>query len=98
MPPNADRRYLDASEMDMVLTSTVDGSGLIVIGSRVVKVPPQGPAHNLVKQVARFLATQGIGDEGGAAALRCNVLAGIIGTVADLHAGPEAIPSLDSTP
>ena len=98
MPSNADRRYLDAPEMDMLLTSTVDGSGLVVIGSRVVKIPPEGPAHNLVKQVARFLATQSTGDDEGAAALRCNVLAGIIGTVADLHAGPEAIPSLDSTP
>lgn len=98
MPLNGDRRHLDAPEMDMLLGSpAVDGGGLIIVGGRVVKVPPDGPAHNLVKQVARYLATQVDADDGEAVALRCTLLAGIIGTLADLHAETEVLPFLDST-
>jgi hypothetical protein len=101
MSLNADRCYQDAPEMDMLLANTVDGSGLVVAGGRVVKVPPEGPLHELVAQVARFLATQvsrqkdGRGD---AVAVRCGLLASIIGTLADLQADAEVLPLFDSAP
>jgi hypothetical protein len=101
MPLNADRRYLDAPELDMLLANTVDGSGLVVIGGRVVKIPPEGAIHDLATQVARFLTTQASRQEDGegdAVAVRCSLLASIIGTLADLHAEPDILPFLDPAP
>ena len=100
MPLNADRRYLDAPELDMLLSSTVDGSGLVVVGGQVVKVPAEGPIHDLVAQMARFLTTQASRQTDGdseAVSVRCSLLASIIGTLADLHTGPETLAFLDLT-
>src|SRR5205823_14956458 len=48
MSLNADRCYQDAPEMDMLLANTVDGSGLVVAGGRIVKIPAEGPLHDLL--------------------------------------------------
>ena len=43
----------------------VDGGGIIIIGGKIIKVPPYGPARNLVEEVARYLqidtATNNVG-------------------------------------
>ena len=101
MSLNADRCYQDAPEMDMLLANTVDGSGLVVAGGRIVKIPAEGPLHDLLAQVARFLAIQVSRQEEGhadAVAVRCGLLASIIGTLADLQtdADAEVLPLFDS--
>jgi hypothetical protein len=63
------------------------GAGMIIIGGRVVRVPPDGPEHRLVELVARYLGTQVDGDPVGVVALRRSLLADIVGAVADLHEG-----------
>lgn len=101
MPLDADRCFLDAPELDILLSSTIDGSGLVAIGGEVVRIPAEGPVHDLVVQMARFLMTQAsrqADGDGEAVSVRCSLLASIIGTLADLHAGPETLSFLDSTP
>ena len=101
MPLNADRCFLDAPELDMLLSSTVDGSGLVAVGGQVVRIPAEGPVHDLVAQMVRFLATQASREadgEGDVVSVRCSLLASIVGTLADLHAGPETLSFLDPTP
>ncbi|MGH2690770.1 MAG: hypothetical protein ACRDKW_18465, partial [Actinomycetota bacterium] len=66
----------------------LQGGGMIVIGGRVARVPPDGPEHRLVELVARYLGTGMEGDTLGPP-LRRTLLADIIGAVLDLDEGPR---------
>jgi hypothetical protein len=51
--------------------------------------------------MTRFLMTQAsrqADGDGDGVSVRCSLLASIIGTLADLHAGPETLSLLDPTP
>ncbi|MGH2720971.1 MAG: hypothetical protein ACRDJO_05130 [Actinomycetota bacterium] len=62
------------------------GGGMIIIGGRVVRVPPNGQEHRLVELVARYLGT---GIEGDGRSARRSLLADIVGAVLDLDEGPQ---------
>lgn len=65
---------------------SLQGGGMIIIGGRVVRVPPHGGEHRLVELVARYLGT---GVEGDTLSLRRSLLADIVGAVLDLDEGPR---------
>jgi hypothetical protein len=70
----------------------VDGGGFIVIGGRVVPIPPRGPEMELVQQVARYLDTE-IPASGVATILstRQNLLAAIVRSAVRLFAKIEMV-------
>ncbi len=68
-----------------------DGGGVIIVGDKVVKVPPRGPALELVKQVARYLDIDiSTSDVEIALAARRNALETIVRAVVSLYSDAAA--------
>lgn len=70
----------------------VDGGGAILVGGRIIKVPPWGPALNLVEQVGRYLEV-GTFANGVDTALtaRREALAAVVRAAIQLHGDAQAI-------
>ena len=70
----------------------VDGGGFIVIGGRVIPIPPRGPEMELVEQVARYLETgipaTGVGN---ALSARQELLATVVRAAVRLFAETEIV-------
>ena len=69
----------------------VDGGGILLIGGRIIKVPPRGPARDLVEQMARYLSTDLAEDVVGGLATRRGALAQIVRSALALHADAEIV-------
>ena len=70
----------------------VDGGGFIVVGGRVIPIPPRGPELELVEQVARYLETDipatGVGK---ALSTRQDLLAAVVRSAVRLFAETEIV-------
>jgi hypothetical protein len=69
----------------------VDGGGWILVGGKLVPVPPRGPVTELVEEVARYLAVDLAADVGAGLAARRAVLQRIVLTAAALHGQAEIV-------
>jgi hypothetical protein len=69
----------------------VDGGGVLIIGGRIIKVPPRGPAKEMVEQVARYLGTDLSSDVAAGTSVRRGALAAIVRAAAALHAEAEVV-------
>ena len=70
----------------------VDGGGGILVGGRIIKVPPWGPALDLVEQIARYLevSTFASGVDTALTARR-EALAAVVRATIRLHTNAQAV-------
>lgn len=70
----------------------VDGGEIVVVGGQVKPVPPRGPVHQLVKEVARYLDVENSTDNVGMAlTARREVLEGVFRSLVNLYTAAEPI-------
>jgi hypothetical protein len=71
---------------------SVDGGGFILVGHKIIKIPPRGPAFALVQHVVRYLeaSTAANGVDITLASQR-QALESIVSAAIDLHAEAEAV-------
>jgi hypothetical protein len=69
----------------------VGGGGAVVIGGHIVKVPPRGPARDLVEHIARYLSTDLVGDTAAGLAVRRGALTEIVRSAVALHGEAEIV-------
>ena len=72
----------------------VDGPGYLIIGGRVIRIPPRGPDQELVSRLASYLSLVEAGaglDVAATTAARRAALSGLIGAAARLHAQAEVV-------
>jgi hypothetical protein len=70
---------------------TVDGGGFIIIGGKVVPVPPRGPARLLIDQVIRYLEVDPRADVAAGRAMRRTLMADVARTALRLRAAEEVV-------
>jgi len=70
----------------------VDGGGILLIGGKVIKVPPLGPARNLVEELGRYLQIETSSNNvGPALAAQRAALEAIVSNVAKLYSDARGI-------
>jgi hypothetical protein len=69
----------------------VDGPGALIIGGRIVKIPPRGPARQMLERVADYLSAETASGLGGSATLQRGALTEIVRSVARLYSDAEIV-------
>ena len=69
----------------------VDGDGIIIIGGKVIHVPPRGPVREVLEPLARYAQTPVAGEVGPALAVRRGALEGVVRAALELHAETELV-------
>jgi hypothetical protein len=72
---------------------TVDGGGILILGGKIIRIPPRGPAFALVEQVVRYLEVSALTGAGTAirVAAQREALTAIVRSVIGLHAEAEVV-------
>jgi hypothetical protein len=69
----------------------VDGPGVLIIGGRIIKIPPRGPARQMLERVADYLNAETTTGLSGSANLQREALTEIVRSVARLYSGAEIV-------
>lgn len=70
----------------------VDGDGIMIIGHRIIKIPPLGPVRNMVEAISRYLEIDTTGNNVEArVSLQRSALEDIVSHVATLYADTDNV-------